>query len=473
MCVARPCNVLGTSPIFHAQHALSNHLSRVGPHNMHPENFIRFFIRQHLDEAIRASVRPGPRIGRKRKGPLVVGHARLLQLLLGLSHGRHLRIGIDDARDGIVVDVSREPRHGLDRGDALLLRFMGEHGPVHGIPDRKDGGHLRPELSVHLDPSQPIGGDAQRLQAQSVGVRAASGGDQDHVVGVGLLAAPRALFGGDVDPVVGHFRVCDLGLELEFEPLLLERRLKLLGELHVHGGAQPVHEFDDRHLRAQPAPHRPHLQPDDPAADHRHLFGDGGDIEGARAVDDFSRGVVHRGRREGRHLRSRGEQHVLRRQRLRSPRVQRHLHTIRTPQTPLPLEVVHLVFLQQVLDAAGEARHGLGLGVEHRAHVHRHLAADVNAVLREIVFGVVEVVGALQQRFGGDAAHVQAGAPEGAAHLHARRLQAQLARFDGRDVAARSSPDYHHVVLVAQGGAGRSEGPRSDRPRRGGGKGTS
>ena len=73
------------------------------------------------------------------------------------------------------------------------------------------------------------------------------------------------------------------------------------------------------------------------------------------------------------------------------------------------------------------------------------------AKLGEVVPGRLEVLGGLQQRLGGDAADVGAGAAErrlavGAFRLvDARDLQAELRGADRCDVAARPAADHHHV----------------------------
>jgi hypothetical protein len=96
----------------------------------------------------------------------------------------------------------------------------------------------------------------------------------------------------------------------------------------------------------------------------------------------------------------------------------------------------------------------------------------------------VVMVRARQQRLGGDATHIQAGAAETSSHLYAGRLQAlieemmpryeyetylvilkrsttkisyHLASLNCRDVASRPSPDDDHVVLLHRRGCGGKE----------------
>ena len=60
----------------------------------------------------------------------------------------------------------------------------------------------------------------------------------------------------------------------------------------------------------------------------------------------------------------------------------------------------------------------------------------MNAVIGKMVRRVVVVVAALEERLGGYATHVEAGAAEATAHFDAGRFQAQLTGFDGGDVAS-------------------------------------
>ncbi len=72
----------------------------------------------------------------------------------------------------------------------------------------------------------------------------------------------------------------------------------------------------------------------------------------------------------------------------------------------------------------------------------------------KVVVGVLEVLGRLQQRLGGDAAHVGAGAAGCGAALvvlpfvDTGHVHAQLGSADGRDVATRASADDDDIELL-------------------------
>ena len=77
-------------------------------------------------------------------------------------------------------------------------------------------------------------------------------------------------------------------------------------------------------------------------------------------------------------------------------------------------------------------------------------ALHVDAVLGEVMLHDLELLAAVQHRLAGNAAHVQAGAPQAGLAVplegvHAGRLEAQLGRTNGRHVT-RGAPTNHQYV---------------------------
>jgi hypothetical protein len=62
-------------------------------------------------------------------------------------------------------------------------------------------------------------------------------------------------------------------------------------------------------------------------------------------------------------------------------------------------------------------------------------------------FKVIVNVGVVQENFGGDAAHVQAGAAEEGIFFDDGNFQAPLRGADGGDISARSAADYYDIVF--------------------------
>ena len=82
---------------------------------------------------------------------------------------------------------------------------------------------------------------------------------------------------------------------------------------------------------------------------------------------------------------------------------------------------------------------------DHGAEVELD-AADLDAVLGHAVLRLLEQVRRVQQRLGGDAADVEAGAAERAALVDAGHPHAELRCLDRGDVAARAPADHDEVI---------------------------
>src|SRR5262249_43762725 len=107
-----------------------------------------------------------------------------------------------------------------------------------------------------------------------------------------------------------------------------------------------------------------------------------------------------------------------------------------------------LVLLHDEGDAGSEAVHRIRLLLQHRVEIELE-AVDHDAEAGEILRrGLVEF-GGMQQRFGGDAADIEAGAAELVALLDQGGLEAELGAARGAVVAARPRADDDDVVAIA------------------------
>ena len=105
---------------------------------------------------------------------------------------------------------------------------------------------------------------------------------------------------------------------------------------------------------------------------------------------------------------------------------------------------VDLVLLEQERDAVDVRRHGVVLVLEHRRQIELRLHLD--AERGEIMLGLVHHLGGMQQRLGGNAADIEAGAAEGLLLLDHRGLQAELRGADRAHIAAGAGADDDEVV---------------------------
>ena len=111
----------------------------------------------------------------------------------------------------------------------------------------------------------------------------------------------------------------------------------------------------------------------------------------------------------------------------------------------VPWNDVDLVLLEQELDALDVALDALVLEGHHLLQIERRLA-DLDAEVGEMVLGLLEHCGGVQQGLRGNAADVEAGAALRLALLHDGRLQAELRGADGADIAAGAGADDDEIV---------------------------
>ena len=108
------------------------------------------------------------------------------------------------------------------------------------------------------------------------------------------------------------------------------------------------------------------------------------------------------------------------------------------------MEVVDLVLPQEELDAVDIALHALILERQHGGEIELRL--DLDAHGGEAVAGFGVGLARMQQRFGGDAADIEAGAAMRGALLHHGHLHAELRRADGADITAGPGADDDQVI---------------------------
>mmetsp|Transcript_11048 Transcript_11048/g.27175 ORF Transcript_11048/g.27175 Transcript_11048/m.27175 type:complete len:482 (-) Transcript_11048:59-1504(-) len=450
-----PGHVFCASPVFHAQHALGNHLASIRSHDVNSKNLICGLIRENLDESLRVARGIGSRarVGREWERSLIELHLRLLELLLRLSDRRNLGKCVNHSRNGIIIDVSGIARNSLYCCNALFFRLVREHGSIDAVANRVDGWHRCSKVRINIDPAKLISLNSQVFQTESISVWLTPSGYQNDIVILSFFVTSLRSLCGNSNRITHNLTLHHLRLELKLEPLLFQRRLEFLRHLLIHGRAKSVHELNHSHLRSETRPHRPHLKTNYSSSDNRHRLGYFLDVQRSSGVDDLAPRIIHGHGRQRRDLRSSRNDDILGVQTLAPAIVQRHAHAVRTRQAALSFEVIHLMLLEKMFDAAGQSLHGLGLRIKHFRNVHRHLS-DVDSVIGKVMLRVMVVMGAGQQCLGWDAADIETSSAQRAAHFDACGFQAHLAGLDGGDVAAGSAADYHDVILFHGGGRG-------------------
>src|SRR3990167_8231693 len=436
--VADACDVFGAGLELHGHHGLGDQFAGHGPDDVHAQDLVRGGVGQELDHAGRVAQRTRAAIRQEREGAGLVLDAVRLELLLGAAHPRDLGAGVDDPGNGVEVDMPVLAGDALGHSHALFFGLVRQHGAPHHVTHSPDAGQVGTAISVHHDFAA-----LAQLQAYSLGVQADGVGHaanrDDQLVHVHAHGFTLGVGVGHIHALLAGLDVADLHAQLDLQALLVEGLLGFLGDLLVHGTQEGRQAFEHGHVGSQTAPDRAHLQADHARADHADLLAHQRLFSGARHLDLVA---TFNGFDEG----------------------------------ATAVEEADLVLLEQVQDAIVVLLHNLVLAAHHLGHVHRHLAG-ADAVLGEVLVGVLEMLGRLQQRLGGDAAHVRAGAAGGRTALvvlplvDAGHVEAQLRGADGADVAAGAAADDDDVELFAHGllaqsfGEKPTGGPERDGPR--------
>ncbi len=231
----------------------------------------------------------------------------------------------------------------------------------------------------------------------------------------------------------------------ELEALLFENALKLLGDFKVHSRQDPVEILDDGHLRAQTLPHRSKLQPDHAGADHDEPGGNLLQRDAARGCDDRLLVEIDLHARRRRRFGARGDDDVARLQRCDGAVIGDHVHLAGALDHAAAVERLDLVLLEQEADAVHVRRDGVVLVFHHRGHVELRLADD-DAERGQLVGGLREHLGCVQQRLRRYAADVEARAAVRLALLDDGHFQSQLRGADRAHVTTGPRSDDNQII---------------------------
>ena len=441
MRVAGAGHILGARAELHGDRDLSDQRAGIRPDDVRAQHAVRVLVGENLHEAVHLA--HGARAAIRHEGELadLVARTARLQLLLGLADARHLGPGVDDARDDAVVHMAMLAGQHLGQRDAFLLGLVGQHRADDDIADRPDAGDVGREMRVGLHAAAFVQRDAGFREAEPLHIGAAADGQQHDISLQRLRRAAGGRLERERHAVLGLLRAGDLGLELELHPLLAEDLLEGLPDLGVHAGHQAVEIFHHRHLGAEAAPHAAELEPDIAAADDDHVARHLRELEPAGGGDDLRLIHLDAGQRDA--FGARGDDDVL-----GVVGGIAHRHLAGGGHTAFALQPGDLVLLEQELDALGVGADDLTLAGLHLLEVERD-GADIDAMLGELVLRLVEMLRGLQQRLGGDAADIEAGAAECRALFHAGDLHAELGGADRADIAAGTGADDDDVEAVS------------------------
>src|SRR6516162_1517240 len=443
MGVAGTRQVLGRAAKFHQHRSFVDHFAGFNAYDVNAEHPIAFRICENLHESIRGLVDLGAAIGGKREFAGGIASTGLLQLFLGLADCGDFRRCIHDARNHVVIHVSRLTCDNFGNGHTFVLGLVRQHRSRHHVANGVDALHVGGEVRVDLYTTAIIDANAGLLQAETFGVGHAADADQHDVGFQRLLGAAGSRLDLRDERLARRIDAGDFRTEPELKPLLFPEALKLPRDLTVHAGQNAVQEFDDRDLGAEPVPDRAELEPNDACAYDqqfaRHL------VERQRAGRGYDAFFVDLDPLEPRDIGAGGDHNVLCLDKLRLAVGTRDLDLAGAENPAFAVDDVDLVLLHQELDAFDVAVDALLLEIHHRGQVELG-RPHANAHLGKGVRGLLEHLGSMQQRLRRHAADVEAGAAESVVLLDDRDLHAELSRADRADISAGTSTNDNEIV---------------------------
>ncbi len=270
---------------------------------------------------------------------------------------------------------------------------------------------------------------------------------------VGVEGARRAvLLGGHRHAIALALAAGHLGAGVQLEALLGEDPRRLADHVGIVAGEDRGRVLDHGDRRAEPAPDRAELEADHAAADHDEVPGHLGDAQRADVREDAL--LVEPEERQLHRHGAGGDDHVARPVGGHGAVEGLHLDRVAGLERPEALGPGDLVLLEEELDALGVLRDDVVLALHHAREVERE-AGEIDAVLGRVQSRELIVLRGAEERLGGDAPDVDAGAAEGLVELDADDGEAELRGADGGDVAAGAAADDDEVrgeVRVGHGG---------------------
>src|SRR6266702_2467433 len=385
-----------------------------------------------------------------------------LQLLLGLADPGDLWRRVDHPWNRVEIHVRLLAGDALGHRHALLLRLVSEHRSAHHVADRPHVGKIRAAILIDGDKAALVEPEPHAFGVETARVGHAADGDDKPVEGGALRLALRVgVFDGHV---FLRLHAGDPDAELDLEFLLGENLPGFFRDLLVGSAEENRQRLEDRHLRSEAAPDAAHLQADDAGAYDAEALGNLGNFERPGVAEDQL--LVESRPRERTGIRAGGDDDVPGRQGFVLRALDRYLAAVRAGlgEAAAAVKERDLVLLEEIDDAVVVGLDHLVLALEHLGEIELE-ALHAHAVIGEVVPGLLEVLGGLQQGLGRDAADVGARAPQRGLAVralplvHAGGLEAELRGADRGDVTARPAADDYDVKRLSHEVIGKSIRP--------------
>src|SRR5664279_1836906 len=437
--------VFGCALHLEGHHRFGNQFRRGRADDVHAENFAMLGVCHDLHEAVMRSHNTGARV--RGEGELADLHVITLLFGLGLgqAHTADFRMAVRRVGNpGLVDRLGRLAGNVRDGDDAFHGSGVGQLRIAHGnISDGVDTGFGGPHIFIGFHETS-FELDFGLFDADVFGARGAADGDQ-HLVGFQLLLL--AIYGeGHGHTVFGALDLFDLGIHEAADAALAVDAHQLLRDLFVLHRHVARQHFEDGHVCAKRLVDAGELDAHGAGADHDQRLRNAVEAENFDVAQDA---VVrlepgeHACYRAGRENHGLGSDGGLAAFALDLDGVNAVLG--RAGQLAVALDHRDFVLLHQELQALGVLVDDALLALLNA----RPVEGDSGGVLQAeggAIFHVVKDFGVKQQRFGRDAAHVEAGSSQVGVFFDDGGFQAQLSGADGRSVPSGPATDDGYIV---------------------------
>lgn len=443
MGVAGAGDVFAAGAEFYGHCEFGDDCAGVGAYDVRAEDFIGGGVGEDFDEAFGFIHCAGAAVGGEGEFADLVLDVGFFEFFFAFADGCGFGPCVDDAGDGVVIDVAGLACHDFGADYAFVFGFVGQHWAGDDVADGVDAGDVGLEVIVDCHAFAFIEFDANCFQPQTFGIRAAAYGDEDDLGLQFFCATTCGLFYDQRYLRTLNDGGGDFGRQLEFHALFIEGFLHDFRDFAIHRRQDAVDEFDDCDLRAEALPDRAEFEADDAAADHHHCFGNGRQGESTGRCHDALFIDCDAGERHA--FGAGGDEDVFGGVALRARSAFDGDFADGGDFAPA-LKPVYFVFAEEIFDARRVGFYD-GIFVAHHCRQVEADAGDADAVRGQTVHRVGVFFGTDEQGFGRDAADIEAGATQGRAKFDAGGFHAQLRGANGGDIAAGAGTDNDEVIL--------------------------
>src|SRR5690554_1231435 len=442
-------DILSTGAKLHGNGALLNQLGSTWANGMYAQHAVSTGVSNDLNEACRVIGSHGTTAGSKREHPNVDRNAFCLELLLSLADAGNFRMGIDNTRNQVIVDLRLLSCNALGNHDAFFGCLMCQHRATHHITNGVDTRYAGGTLVIDIDKTAFVQIDAAISCQQVVGFGTTAYGNNQLVKSLLLLAVSVSKGNGDflaLDFTAGQART-----QADIQSLPGQGFLCFFGNLFVNGRQELVLGLDHCNFGAQARPDGTQFQTNNTSANNSQTCWHGLKLQRTGGVHDHF--LVNRCRRNVDRLRTGGDDDVVSLVYLAAAIAAGHFDLALGQHFAVTFNGGDLVGHEQTGNTSCQIAHDSILALDHFWHVHAHIAR-ADTMYGKAFFGLMVFPGAVQQCLGRNTANVQTGTTQRKLVILALELfdtgsfQAQLGSTNGGNIATRACTNYDYIKFV-------------------------